>query len=59
LADIGDASGLAGALRVALSGAPEVLARRQAARAQARAKFDNQAAFGKYESLYREMLGTA
>lgn len=59
LADIGDAAGLADALREALSDSPEVLARRESAQVLARAEFDNQAAFGKYESLYHELLGNA
>lgn len=56
LAEVGDAEGLAAAVRTALYRSPQVLDRARAAREFARSTFDTRAIFNEYEALYRELL---
>ncbi|HUF80191.1 MAG TPA: glycosyltransferase [Burkholderiales bacterium] len=59
LADVGDVAGLAAAVGEIRPKLPEAQARSHAARELVRASFDNEAIFGQYESLSRDLLGTA
>jgi glycosyltransferase involved in cell wall biosynthesis len=57
LAEVADVTGLATAIRDSLRDTPEVSGQKAAARDLVRGKFDNQAVFRAYESLYSELLG--
>lgn len=59
LADVGDVAGLAAAVAEIRHRAAETVARSRAARDLVRTSFDNEAIFGQYESLYRELLRKA